>query len=126
MDRTKQKAPVKEHASWPAWYYGPDGASLIFLSEDEVPEGWEDHPSKVGAGATKSSSTGADAGADIADDDTLLTQVMADNTADQLTDILEAAQEEDDSIEFLKSWPKMKLAKACIAYELIEVTESED
>jgi hypothetical protein len=37
--------PVK----WPGWYYGPDNASAIFESADEVPEGWEDHPSKVKA-----------------------------------------------------------------------------
>lgn len=32
--------------NWPAWRYGPNGESLIFQSEDEVPAGWEDHPSK--------------------------------------------------------------------------------
>lgn len=35
-------------ASWPAWYYGPDGQSQIFQSEEEIPDGWEDHPKKVG------------------------------------------------------------------------------
>lgn len=34
---------------WPAWYYGPNGASQIFETEGEVPAGWVDHPSKVGA-----------------------------------------------------------------------------
>lgn len=33
--------------NWPAWYYGPAGASSIFASEGEVPKGWQDHPSKV-------------------------------------------------------------------------------
>jgi len=32
---------------WPSWRYGPKGAADIFNSEDEVPEGWQDHPSKV-------------------------------------------------------------------------------
>lgn len=32
--------------NWPAWHYGPNGESQIFQSEDEVPAGWEDHPSK--------------------------------------------------------------------------------
>lgn len=33
---------------WPCWFYGPKGQSQVFNSEDEVPEGWHDHPSKVG------------------------------------------------------------------------------
>lgn len=32
---------------WPAWYYGPDDQAKIFHSADEVPQGWETHPSKV-------------------------------------------------------------------------------
>ncbi len=32
---------------WPAWFYGPDNQSAVFESPDEVPEGWDDHPSKV-------------------------------------------------------------------------------
>lgn len=34
---------------FPSWRYGPQGASQIFQAEADVPEGWEDHPSKVGA-----------------------------------------------------------------------------
>lgn len=33
---------------WPAVFYGPDGASETFNSPLEVPDGWHDHPSKVG------------------------------------------------------------------------------
>jgi hypothetical protein len=33
---------------FPGWRYGPNGQSAIFESEDDVPNGWEDHPSKVG------------------------------------------------------------------------------
>jgi hypothetical protein len=33
--------------NWPAWRYGPDGASDVFDSAAEVPAGWQDHPSKV-------------------------------------------------------------------------------
>lgn len=40
---------------WPAWRYGPDGAAEIFNSEDEVPKGWQDHPSKVISPATTGS-----------------------------------------------------------------------
>lgn len=25
---------------WPAWFYGPEGESVICKTEDEVPEGW--------------------------------------------------------------------------------------
>lgn len=46
---------------FPRWYYGPDGQSKIFERGEEVPEGWEDHPSKVkepkvGDGGQKSKS----------------------------------------------------------------------
>lgn len=34
--------------NWPAWFYGPNGQSDVFDSADEVPAGWQDHPSKVG------------------------------------------------------------------------------
>ena len=30
-----------------SWRYGPGGASAIFECEDDVPEGWTDHPCKV-------------------------------------------------------------------------------
>jgi hypothetical protein len=32
---------------FPAWFYGPNGQSQICQSEADVPEGWQDHPSKV-------------------------------------------------------------------------------
>lgn len=31
----------------PFWMYGPGGAAKIFTSLSDVPEGWQDHPSKV-------------------------------------------------------------------------------
>jgi len=39
---------MKTH-SYPAWFYGPNGAREIFNSDEEVPAGWHDHPSKVPA-----------------------------------------------------------------------------
>jgi hypothetical protein len=33
--------------SYPAWFYGPNGQSQIFQSDNEVPAGWQDHPSKI-------------------------------------------------------------------------------
>jgi hypothetical protein len=32
---------------FPAWRYGPNGASVIVNSEAETPKGYVDHPSKV-------------------------------------------------------------------------------
>jgi hypothetical protein len=37
---------MKTH-SYPAWFYGPHGQSQVFHNEADVPEGWQDHPSKV-------------------------------------------------------------------------------
>jgi len=33
--------------AFPSWMYGPNGASAVFKSAEEVPAGWADHPSKV-------------------------------------------------------------------------------
>lgn len=38
---------MKEKPHWPGWFYGPDGAAEIFQCREDVPAGWEDHPSKV-------------------------------------------------------------------------------
>lgn len=32
---------------FPAFYYGPGDQKRVFQSAEDVPEGWEDHPSKV-------------------------------------------------------------------------------
>jgi hypothetical protein len=32
---------------FPSYRYGPDGQAKICQSEDDVPAGWVDHPSKV-------------------------------------------------------------------------------
>ena len=39
--------------SEPSWYYGPDGQADIFYTEKDVPEGWADHPAKVGGPPSK-------------------------------------------------------------------------
>ena len=31
---------------WPSFRYGPNGEAQIFDRAEDVPEGWEDHPSK--------------------------------------------------------------------------------
>ncbi|MBA4165521.1 MAG: hypothetical protein C0510_12995 [Erythrobacter sp.] len=40
-----------EKQNSPAWFYGPNGAAKIFDNPEDVPAGWQDHPSKVGAAA---------------------------------------------------------------------------
>lgn len=41
------RAPDHDN-EFPKWAYGAGGKSGIFNSADEIPAGWEDHPSKVG------------------------------------------------------------------------------
>jgi hypothetical protein len=41
-------APKGPKTYWPSWRYGPGGVAGVFQSEDDVPEGWTDHPAKVG------------------------------------------------------------------------------
>jgi len=36
-----------EKQNTPAWFYGPNGAAKIFDNLDDVPAGWQDHPSKI-------------------------------------------------------------------------------
>jgi len=33
--------------SFPSWRYGPNGEAKIFEREEDIPEGWVDHPSKL-------------------------------------------------------------------------------
>jgi hypothetical protein len=42
------------------WMYGPNGQSRIFDHPEQVPEGWEDHPSKVARKSTASPSSGGE------------------------------------------------------------------
>lgn len=36
-----------DHVPFPSWRFGPNGQSAVFESEDDVPTGWVDHPSKL-------------------------------------------------------------------------------
>lgn len=36
-----------ESVVWPSWRYGPKDQAAVFEREEDVPMGWEDHPSKV-------------------------------------------------------------------------------
>lgn len=37
----------KNKVFWPSWRYGPEGASGIFQSENDVPAGWVENPNGV-------------------------------------------------------------------------------
>lgn len=39
--------------TFPSCRYGPGGACAVFDCEEDVPAGWEDHPSKVKCAAEK-------------------------------------------------------------------------
>jgi hypothetical protein len=115
IDRThpsRKGPPPYAHQAWPSWRYSaecPDGQ--IFQSEDEVPEGWVDHPAKIGKPQTKTF-----AGDDVADDDATVEALVEKKQQKDLVDILEKAQKKDSAIEFLANWPKLKLAKTIVAH----------
>lgn len=44
---------MAEKILWPSWRFGPGGKKAVFESEDDVPAGWVDHPSKVGKAEPK-------------------------------------------------------------------------
>ena len=47
MKKREETASEDASNAWPKWFFGPAGASDIFESAEDVPEGWVDHPSKV-------------------------------------------------------------------------------
>jgi hypothetical protein len=92
--------------AWPAYRYGPNGQSAIFQSAEEVPDGWQDHPNKVGGSPDVI----------LDDNDDRVAKLIADNTAEDLIGHLELMQEQDQSIEFHPKWPKLRLAKTIVAF----------
>lgn len=96
-----------QNASWPAWYYGPKGASQIFKSEDEVPEGWADHPSKVGD--AKQTAKKAETDEEKAKD-AELAAAYNDHSDAQI-----AKELQDRGIEFGTKWPRTKLIALLVA-----------
>jgi hypothetical protein len=107
--------------AWPSWRYGPNGEAEIFESEDQVPEGWLDHPAKFD---TNSPQARADAEAVAKRQEALQKEDEAANTLEALIDNfsqkelaehLAAMQAENSSIEFAPTWPKVKLAQVILA-----------
>lgn len=100
---------------WPSWRYSaerPDGQ--IFQSEEEVPEGWVDHPSKIGKAPVQQHAADA-----VSDDNDVVQELVDAKGQKELVDILEKAQKKNDKIEFLPSWPKLKLAKTIVAHDIV-------
>jgi hypothetical protein len=76
------RAPDHE---FPKWAYGPNGASGIFNSEDEIPAGYVDHPSKLddfveteGVTTPVVSANGAKSEAEVAGSTTAASQTITD------------------------------------------------
>lgn len=86
---------VTTKKSWPAWRYGPNGQSQIFDNEDDVPPGWEDHPSKVGDAADEGPGSGAPAESPYKDD----------------TDAEVVAKLKERKLDYNEKWPRAKLEK---------------
>lgn len=89
----------EDKVSWPAWYYGPDGAAEIFNNDDEVPEGWQDHPSKVGGQKAPK----ADA------------VVPVDSPYKDWDDAKVVGELKQRKVEFGARWPRNKLEALLIA-----------
>lgn len=91
---------VDTKVRWPAWRYGPDGQSEIFQTEDDVPAGWKDHPSKVGKKDGKKAADDKGGDTDI------------DKKVDAMDDAAVVARLKELKVEFSESWPASKLRAA--------------
>lgn len=85
---------------WPAWWYGPEGQAELFNSEEEVPQGWEDHPSKHNPKNRNSGSTNG-TGNDG--------KSAQDDNYSKLTDAEVFAALDKAGVAFNKKWPRTKL-----------------
>lgn len=99
-----EKQPY-EYKAWPSYCTGPNGERAKFDSADEMPEGW-----------VKGNERPAKGSASIPEDDERVQELIDNNTADDLLGMVEAMAEADESIEFSKSWPKLRLAQTIVAH----------
>lgn len=98
--------PPYEYQPWPSWRFGPNGQKAIFQSEEEVPDGWTDSPHKAAQDTDEAASPESED----------KVSALMQKTADDLVGMLEAMKEIDDSIEFVKNWPKLRLARTIVAH----------
>lgn len=129
MDRVKQAQAEGQkyvHQDWPSWRYHescPDGQ--IFQCAEDVPEGWVDHPRNIGKKPDAPAATEFEAG-HVEDDNEHVAELMK-LTHDQLVGVLEAANEDrEEEIEFLPSWPKMKLAKTIVLNDAVPTDDENE
>lgn len=107
--------------AWPSWRYGPNGEAEIFESEDQVPEGWLDHPAKFDTNSPQAKADAAAAARQQAErqkdeESANALEALIDNFSQkELADHLAGLQENDSSIEFSPNWPKVKLAQVILA-----------
>lgn len=119
-ERLERESAPYQLQEWPAWFYGPNGAQAIFNSPEEVPVGWASHPSMIGKKEKIKEVI-----SEIEDDNDAVIELMK-HTVAELVRTLEVAQAIDPSVEFLPSWPKMRLAKTIVAHGLsVEEDNSE-
>lgn len=113
-------------SSWPAWYYGPNNQAEIFQNADEVPPGWVDHPSKAKGGKKLEEPEDGDGEIDEITAEEMV-EVFGQDDLIKMIDDANEDREEDDQIEYLGNWSKVKLAQALIDAEVeIEMPEGEE
>lgn len=121
---TVGKGEKYQYQEWPAMRYGPDGQTEVFNSEDEVPEGWVNHPSKLGKKASEKIREELDPMTNEGDDDEEPETIELDAkdiaealSQDELIAKIDEVNEEraeDEQIEYAGNWSKVKLAQALI------------
>jgi hypothetical protein len=118
VPQAPQEGPY-EYTAWPAWFYGPGDKREIFERAEDVPDGWVDYDAFMAgelAEAEASGVTGEDRERVLTNDqrDTAINKLIDAHTQADLATMLADMRELDDSIEFLPSWPKVKLATAIV------------
>jgi hypothetical protein len=108
-----------EYTAWPAWRHGPDGKSEIFQRPEDVPDGWvtlDEKNAGVLAEAEETGVTGEDKLRQLTADQrkSAIDGLVDGNTQAELVEILTGMAETNDSVEFLPSWPKPKLAETIV------------
>jgi len=76
---------------FPRWYYGPDGASGIFDSAEDVPEGWVTHPSLLDAEEDPDAADRAEALAILREAGIALPEDASDDEINEALDVLAAS-----------------------------------
>lgn len=128
------------YQAWPAWRYNPEtGNGQVFESAEEVPDGWTnippgtseagEEPVEVNVAKLEEFTKVAEDKPAVADEDDDEEDVVEETRAltkdelaalgqSRLAAILFHKNEtlsEDDQIEFLANWPKVKLAETILA-----------